>query len=467
MRRLSRVLLLSVFVIVIGLVVIPTALSTQVAEIPEYDDQVSGWPAAPEAQWVPVDTPFYLLHGWANVDGTYPRGSYSVHMFLDGVELEPTFVGCVGLEPEPGTHCRNFLWDFPDGIETEGTYELVGVWMAPCGAMSVDGQYPTSPLSDFEIESCVDDSKSMAHPDLVSRKTLVIGDAPEVSLTPVEWFIYLDEFGPGVHSVFTVVEARPLSEEDIDGYFGFMEWWDEETTVGLCTVHLRDAGDDFVHIGDGYSTGEGCDPPAMQGAFDGFGLPDNVCVGVAAHGTEYQYCAPLNIEEPPPEVPNVLVQYPSGDVYGFNFVFDADGFEYLADTEPDGWVSHAGGSEPDGFIGIGDVAASLVAGDWLGIRHVGDEQEATFQIVDIHWTGFDGDTASGEIAAPFSIGDGIYVCWENGEAPPLEESGCVHTDIDDGTWTVNGLGLDPTWTVFTQYHDAEGDIQENFYTPGS
>jgi hypothetical protein len=35
----------------------------------------------------------------------------------------------------------------------------------------------------------------------------------------------------------------------------------------------------------------------MQDAFDAFGLPDRACVGLAAHGDRFEYCAPLEVVE--------------------------------------------------------------------------------------------------------------------------------------------------------------------------
>lgn len=121
---------------------------------------------------------------------------------------------------------------------------------------------------------------------------------PEVSLTEVEWDILLDdpEWDPGVHSIATIVEARPLTEDAVQDLFGSLVWEAENTVIDLCYVKVREVGDGYVHIGDVYQTIEGCgdDPTEMQDAFDAFGSPDHACVGVVTtSGGEHEYCAPL------------------------------------------------------------------------------------------------------------------------------------------------------------------------------
>jgi hypothetical protein len=120
----------------------------------------------------------------------------------------------------------------------------------------------------------------------------------EVSLTEVEWNILFDdpEWEPGVHSVTTIVEVGSLTEDAVQDLFGSLAWEAEDTVVHLCSVTVRDVGDGYVHIGDGYQTIEGCgdDPTAMQDAFDTFGAPDYACVGVVTtSGDQHEYCAPL------------------------------------------------------------------------------------------------------------------------------------------------------------------------------
>jgi hypothetical protein len=117
------------------------------------------------------------------------------------------------------------------------------------------------------------------------------------ALTPVEWTISIDFHGEGVHSIFTIAEVRPMTPDAVDELFGRLVW-DDQTVVDLCTVDIRDVGDGYIHIGDGYSPLEGCNPPAMQNAFDDFGLPDTACVGLSTFGGNYEYCAPLEVVGP-------------------------------------------------------------------------------------------------------------------------------------------------------------------------
>lgn len=123
-------------------------------------------------------------------------------------------------------------------------------------------------------------------------------DDGEVSFTEVEWNIFLNDprWGPGVHSINTIVDVRPLTEDAVQDLFGYLVWESENTVVDLCSVEVREAGNGYVHIGDGYQTIEGCgdDPTAMQDAFDAFGPLDYACVGVVTtSGGEHEYCAPL------------------------------------------------------------------------------------------------------------------------------------------------------------------------------
>lgn len=124
--------------------------------------------------------------------------------------------------------------------------------------------------------------------------------ARDLALTPVQWTILLDDGGPGIHTIFTVAEVRPLTEDEVGDLSGKLVWT-KKRTVDLCYISVRGFGDGYVHIGDGYQTTEGCDPDptAMQDAFDNYGLPKHACVAVTVAGHTYEYCAPLNIIESP------------------------------------------------------------------------------------------------------------------------------------------------------------------------
>ncbi len=116
-----------------------------------------------------------------------------------------------------------------------------------------------------------------------------------LTFTPVQWGINLDdpEWGPGVHTVFMIVNVHPLTTDHAEDASGRLVW--EETIVELCGIAIRCAGEGFLHIGDILQTIEGCgdDPTAMQSAFDEFGLPRMACVSISFDGVDYEHCAPL------------------------------------------------------------------------------------------------------------------------------------------------------------------------------
>ena len=118
--------------------------------------------------------------------------------------------------------------------------------------------------------------------------------SPAEELTPVEWGIIIDEARPGVHTVGTIVDVRPLTPDHVDETSGRLIW--DETVVDLCGIDIREVGPGFVHVGDIFGSDEGCgsNPTAMQDAFDEFGLPVTACVAVRVAGFDHEYCAPLS-----------------------------------------------------------------------------------------------------------------------------------------------------------------------------
>jgi hypothetical protein len=118
--------------------------------------------------------------------------------------------------------------------------------------------------------------------------------------TPAHWGIDLDDAGPGVHTVFMIVDASSLVHEQIEETSGRLIW--DETVVDLCGIGIRVNEGLALHIGDIFQTTEGCgsNPTAMQDAFDAYGLPTTACVTVAADGLDHEYCAPLASSESPP-----------------------------------------------------------------------------------------------------------------------------------------------------------------------
>ncbi len=107
-----------------------------------------------------ANEPFHISHGFL-VDQRAIAGvshkDYSFHLFVNGFQEAPDFIGCLDEPaPEPSQKCRGFLYDFADGLPV-GTYEFVGVWIAPCG------EFLTSRFSRWE--SCVDPTEPMTHPN--------------------------------------------------------------------------------------------------------------------------------------------------------------------------------------------------------------------------------------------------------------------------------------------------------------
>jgi hypothetical protein len=130
---------------------------------------------------------------------------------------------------------------------------------------------------------------------------------PGLTFTPVDWTITLDTRGAGIHTVFMIADVSPLTVDDLQDLGGRLVW--EETEVVLCTdprpgqfgrfISIREVGDGFLRIGDGFQTnsqGARCSiNTAMENAFDDFGLPETACLFVRANGVDSEYCAPLNV----------------------------------------------------------------------------------------------------------------------------------------------------------------------------
>ena len=113
--------------------------------------------------------------------------------------------------------------------------------------------------------------------------------------TENQWTIELDAMGPGVHTMFMIVDASPLAEEDIQDLGGRLIW--NETEVGLCNAEIRGSGADFVSVGDGFEsdTQGDCEfDKDMRKAFKKYGLPINACLTVTSGYVDYEYCAPLD-----------------------------------------------------------------------------------------------------------------------------------------------------------------------------
>lgn len=207
-----------------------------------------------------------------------------------GLGCALVLVCSAGCAADGGVSTTEALLDAPSfevATTTSTTVDEVGGWPAPfygypCG----DDPYPGGSTIDFEE---------------------TIGF---FAFAPVQWGISLDdpEWGPGVHTLYMVVEVQPVIVEAMAGghaeeVSGRLVW--DETVVELCGIGIRCVGEDYLHVGDIFQTVEGCgdDPSAMQEAFDKFGMPREACVSVGSDGVDHEYCAPLRARlshsEPP------------------------------------------------------------------------------------------------------------------------------------------------------------------------
>ena len=261
---------------------------------------------------------------------------------------------------------------------------------------------------------------------------------PEGSLTftPVQWRINLDDPGPGVHTVFMEVDARPLTASLVDGLSGKLIW--DETVVDLCRIGIRNLEDGFLHIGDIFQTSEGCgsNPTAMQDAFDEFGLPETACVTVTVGGEDHEYCAPLGVPR------NASVGSEPGTV---TVVLDSlEGFESLA---VDAWVVPL---EPtDEWQPLGGTSFWPINQDPVFTSDVIHAQGESYRVyVDGQWGSVDGKAATFEpgtyrfiIEAYVPSGNMRYGC----EMPiqVVEGEPLVVTFTSLPTYTGNGIFWTP------------------------
>ncbi|HSR45060.1 MAG TPA: hypothetical protein VLT15_07505, partial [Acidimicrobiia bacterium] len=152
----------------------------------------------------------------------------------------------------------------------DGTVWAVHYERPPYGYSRFDGTEWTSyrfdqPVGGYRAEVIPDGTLwTISDEGLVSfdGTTRIIHASPFVqpegslTFTPVQWRINLDDPGPGVHTVFMEVDARPLTASLVDGLSGKLIW--DETVVDLCRIGIRNLEDGFLHIGDIFQTSEGC-----------------------------------------------------------------------------------------------------------------------------------------------------------------------------------------------------------------
>lgn len=115
---------------------------------------------------------------------------------------------------------------------------------------------------------------------------------PPIELTPVEWDIALDRPAEGVHTIHMILQARPLTADQVEDLSARLVW--EDVQVVLCGFDW-DVGDGFLLVGDIFQTDERCPlgDVEMQDAIDERGLPETACVAVTVSGVVHEYCAPL------------------------------------------------------------------------------------------------------------------------------------------------------------------------------
>ncbi len=102
-------------------------------------------PLAGLPEFMDVDQPFHISHGWLNdkLFTKYPKGSAYFLLSIDGNLIEHTAISdCPPEWVEVPGNCELYLYDFPEGIRTiypdieEGTQvHFEGFWMGPCTFM--------------------------------------------------------------------------------------------------------------------------------------------------------------------------------------------------------------------------------------------------------------------------------------------------------------------------------------------
>lgn len=176
MQPKRRLLLLVALVSIFGLTLASVAQSRQVAELPDYGPEgalrLFFHPDLPVNYQLEEGQPFWFGGGVGDQAPGYAIKDYRILLFMDGAQVEPTYVGCTG-DPaliEPNQRCSNFIYDFPDGLPA-GDYEFYIAYMAPCGVW-LDGFG-----EDWTVSSCVDDKVYFPHPELAGFKWLTVTES--------------------------------------------------------------------------------------------------------------------------------------------------------------------------------------------------------------------------------------------------------------------------------------------------
>ena len=168
MRRRTRLSVLPVLILAFGLLSGSVAHSRQIEEVPEYRQLRTFFhPETPNEYVIGEGEPFWWGGGVGDVIPGFSPQSSRILLFMDGAQVEPTFVGCTDPNVESNQRCRNFIYDYPEGLPA-GTYQFYIAYVAPCGVwLNGFGE-------DWVVSSCVDEKFPMAHPELEGFKTLTV-----------------------------------------------------------------------------------------------------------------------------------------------------------------------------------------------------------------------------------------------------------------------------------------------------
>ena len=175
MRR--RILIVAVLASVFGLLMSSAALSSSKPVFETYtlpdSTEFRTWPGNEANLMIEEGQPFYFIGGFEEVPAGYNPQDFQVQMFMDGVQIEPTHVGCSVEEAPKAGDCRGttHVFDFPEGMEPD-FYELFFAYVAPCGV------WPDFVWINWSITSCLDDKQLITHPEANGRKTLTVTPIP-------------------------------------------------------------------------------------------------------------------------------------------------------------------------------------------------------------------------------------------------------------------------------------------------
>lgn len=163
--------------------------------------------------------------------------------------------------------------------------------------------------------------------------------------------------------------------------------------------------------------------------------------------------------EPVPSHPIIEVVLPEGTLNGDHFPEGAAGFQYLIGGDPDNeanWHDWPGQSTKEGEIRMEGVLQGVAPGDWVGLRHTGEGDQAVTQIIAFTFDGWDLTTASGTID-PTAEGVVMVGWWD--PIDPDNINGNGENEIVDGTWQVTDLHATEGSTAFAYWQDSEGNNQ--------